>query len=330
VAARLERRPWPRRSVALTGALFAAAVAYGAVRTRQVDAEAARAEKLKVGLVQVNVGGFENMQGRGSVTERYRKATLELHAQGTQLVVWPEGALRAVVEVGANVGARLFPGVRQPLLFGATRLERDRTGEQLPYNSAFITDEAGVVTGSYDKSVLLVFGEYIPLGDTFPQVYRWLPMASHWGRGTSRAPLVLGDWRLGTYICYEDILPRFVRGIMAESGGRRPDAMVNVTNDSWYGDTVQPMEHLALAAFRAVEHRRALVRSTNTGISAVVDPAGRIVARTRQWREETLVAEIPRMSGETLYQRAGDVVGWAALATCGLAAWRRRRVARGP
>lgn len=320
---RREGRPLPRRTLAITGAVSLLSVLYGAVRTHQVDAEAAAAEKLKVGLVQVNVGGFENLQGQ--LMDHYREATRALHERGAGLVVWPEGALRPIVDVGVDIRERVLGGLSQPLLFGGTRVARDASGKRVPYNSAFLADASGRITASYDKTVLLVFGEYIPLGDTFPQVYEALPMASHWGRGTRTDPLVLGDWRLGTYICYEDILPRFVNGIMQPTGGRRPDVMVNVTNDSWYGDTVQPMEHLALAAFRTVEHRRALVRSTNTGISAIVDPAGRLVARTQQYKAETLLGEVPKMSGATVYEVVGDFAGWGALGIVGFAAMRRRR-----
>jgi apolipoprotein N-acyltransferase len=324
LVAQFEGQPRPRRTLMVAGALLAFVTLYGAVRTRQVDAEIARAEKLKVGLVQTNVGGFENVQGYGATVRRYVEGTRALNAQGAQLVVWPEGALRGTMKVGANIRETVLGGLSQPLAFGATRVDRDATGQRVPYNSAFLADAEGRVVGSYDKSVLLVFGEYIPLGETFPKFYEWLPMASHWGRGRSTAPLVLGDWRLGTFICYEDILPRFVQGIMQPTAGRRPDVMLNLTNDSWYGDTVQPIEHLALASFRAIEHRRALVRSTNTGISALVDPAGRVVAKTNQYREETLLGEVPRMAGETPYQRVGDVVGWAALLLLASALPRRR------
>lgn len=324
--ARLSGQALPRRALALTAAAALSAVVYGGVRVAQVDAQVAAAPKLKVGLVQTNVGGFENTLGRAQSVRRYTTATRALHEQGVDLVVWPEGALRNVVEVGADIRGPVLDGMAQALLFGATRVGADRHGERVPYNSAFLADATGRVLASYDKTVLLVFGEYVPGGDWFPQIYRWLPMASHWGRGVSTDPLVLGDWRLGTFICYEDILPRFVDGLMQPTGGRRPDLMVNVTNDSWYGDTVEPLEHLALASFRTVEHRRALVRSTNTGISALVDPVGRVVAKTRTYREELLVGEVPKMSGTTVYEALGDVAGWGSLGLlAGVFARSRRR-----
>jgi apolipoprotein N-acyltransferase len=111
-------------------------------------------------------------------------------------------------------------------------------------------------------------------------------------------------------ICYEDILPAFVRTLWRAAGPA--EVLINVTNDSWYGDTQQPLIHLALATFRSIETRRAMIRSTNTGISAIVDPVGRIVARTGQWTQETLVAEVPviRDGGSPLYMRVGDAYGW--------------------
>ena len=91
---------------------------------------------------------------------------------------------------------------------------------------------------------------------------------------------------------------------------RIPDVMFNLTNDSWYGKTTEPMEHLALASFRSIEHRRSLVRSTNTGISAFVDPVGRIVTRSGIWTRETLVDRVPMMQGRTVYALLGDWIGW--------------------
>ena len=102
--------------------------------------------------------------------------------------------------------------------------------------------------------------------------------------------------------------------------GRIPEAMFNLTNDSWYGNTVEPMEHLTLASFRAIEHRRPLVRATCTGISAIIDPVGRITHRSGQWTKETLIGRIPMMHGRTAYAILGDWAGWlcAILALFGI------------
>jgi apolipoprotein N-acyltransferase len=194
------------------------------------------------------------------------------------------------------------------------------------YNSAVLADGTGRIAGMYDKMVLVPFGEYIPFGDIFPWLYAWSPYSGRFWKGENREPLLLNGRALSVSICYEDIFPGQVRMLMQGGGGRRiPEAMFNLTNDSWYGDTVEPMEHLVLASFRSIEHRRPLVRSTNTGISAVVDPVGRIVQRTAQWTRASLAARIPLMEGRTVYAAAGDWIGWVCAAVSLLAITRALR-----
>jgi apolipoprotein N-acyltransferase len=132
---------------------------------------------------------------------------------------------------------------------------------------------------------------------------------------------MLGRHVLSVSICYEDIFPGHIRMLM--SGGRFrqvPEAMFNLTDDSWYGNTVEPMEHLVLASFRAIEHRRSLIRATNTGVSAIIDPVGRIDHRIVQWTRGTLVGRVPMMQGRTVYAVLGDWMGWlcALLALLGI------------
>lgn len=113
-------------------------------------------------------------------------------------------------------------------------------------------------------------------------------------------------------ICYEDIFPGQVRSLMRGGADRPiPQVLFNLTNDSWYGNSNEPVEHLALASFRSIEHRRSLVRATNTGISAFVDPVGRIVTRSGICTKETLVGRVPMMQGCTVYALLGDWIGWA-------------------
>ena len=181
-------------------------------------------------------------------------------------------------------------------------------------NTALLTDATGRILGSYDKSVLVPFGEYIPLGDWFPSLYSWSPYTSRFWPGESEEPLALGRHLLSVSICYEDIFPGKIRSLMRGGRERRtPEAMFNLTNDSWYGNSSEPMEHLALASFRCIENRRALVRATNTGVSAFVDPVGRIVSRTGVWTRGSLVDRIPLLQGDTVYSRFGDWIGWLCI-----------------
>jgi apolipoprotein N-acyltransferase len=129
------------------------------------------------------------------------------------------------------------------------------------------------------------------------------------------------DWRLTTLICYEDIIPGFVRRAVSEGD---PHLLVNITNDSWFGDSNEPWIHLALAQFRAVEHHRYLVRATNSGVSAVVDPLGRVVTRSGVFERASLHAEVAMLQGATVYQMAGDWPGWLGLAWTLFALFRRR------
>jgi len=180
--------------------------------------------------------------------------------------------------------------------------------------------------------VLVPFGEYIPFGDTFPQFYSWSPYSGRFWRGENIEPLKLNGRAISVNICYEDIFPGHVRLLMQGGRDQRiPDAMFNLTNDSWYGDTVQPMEHLVLASFRSIEHRRTLVRSTNTGISAIIDPVGRIDLRTSQWTKASLAGRVPLMQGRTVYAVLGDWIGWvcAAVVVIGIGrAGRTRKLAK--
>ena len=114
---------------------------------------------------------------------------------------------------------------------------------------------------------------------------------------------------ISAFICYEAIFPDLVR----EFVGRGAQLLVNITNDGWYGRTSAPYQHFAMAKFRAVENERYLVRAANTGITAVVDPHGRVLERTELFEPTVLVRDVPLLAGSTFYTRHGDVFAWACL-----------------
>jgi apolipoprotein N-acyltransferase len=305
------RRPW--QPAVVFAAVAAMAIAYGAVRINMVDRSAASAGSLAVGVVQTNRGAGEKHWDQDLFLREHQEMSRELvKAQPLDIIVWPESVLS--VRLASREGmipASLLGDLHTPLLFGAI-VQTDERGERRMYNSALLVDGTGRIVGTYDKMMLVPFGEYIPFGDTFPLLYSWSPYSGRFWRGKITSPLDLNGHALSVNICYEDIFPGQVRMLM--QGGRDhriPEAMFNLTNDSWYGNTVEPMEHLVLASFRSIEHRRALVRSTNTGISAIVDPAGRIARRTNQWTKASLTGRIPLMQGRTVYAVLGDWIGWA-------------------
>jgi apolipoprotein N-acyltransferase len=233
------------------------------------------------------------------------------------LVIWPESvSLYPLSRKLKRLPRDLFGYTRKPLLFGTITAEK-RNGEIQKYASALLADEQNNVLGIYDKRILVPFGEYIPFGDIFPVLYKLLPYTSRLRSGKSSLPLPFGEYSLSLNICYEDLFYGLVRQNMTADiprGKAPPHAIINLTNDSWYGDTTEPLEHLVLASFRSIEHRRALVRATNTGISAIVDPVGRLEKRTGQWTQETLVGEVPMMTGRTIFSHAGNWFGWSITA----------------
>jgi apolipoprotein N-acyltransferase len=288
---------------------------------------------LAVGVVQTNRGAGEKHVDQALFLREHQEMSRELvKARPLDIVAWPESILGISFTSREGVlPAGLLGDLRTPLLFGAI-IQTNEQGERRIYNSAVLADAAGRIAGTYDKMVLVPFGEYIPFGDTFPQFYSWSPYSGRFWRGENEEPLKLNGRAISVNICYEDIFPGHVRMLMQGGRDQRiPDAMFNLTNDSWYGDTVQPLEHLVLASFRSIEHRRTLVRSTNTGISAIIDPVGRIDLRTSQWTKASLAGRVPLMQGRTVYAVLGDWIGWvcAAVALIGIGrAGRARKLAR--
>ncbi len=308
----LEKRRIATRQILVLTGVIAAVLVYGQIRIRAVDQQAAAADKLTIGLIQSNRGAGDKRQDPEGLLREHQEMSRELAArQPLDLIVWPEGILG--IRMRSRDGS-LPPGAlgdtHIPTLFGAI-LHSSADSAARPYVSALLADGSGQILGSYDKMILVPFGEYIPFGETFPSLYSLAPLTGRFQPGKNPEPLPLGRYLLSVNICYEDIFPGQIRSLMrGVHDGRIPDVLINLTNDSWYGKSTEPIEHLALASFRSIEHHRSLVRSTNTGISAFVDPAGRIATRSGIWTRETLVDRVPMMQGRTLYALLGDWIGW--------------------
>jgi apolipoprotein N-acyltransferase len=157
-------------------------------------------------------------------------------------------------------------------------------------------------TARYDKVHLVPFGEYVPFKQVFSFAGGLTKEVGDFSRGTSRAPLAAGSEKLGVFICYESIFPDEVRQFA--NGGAQ--AFVNVSNDGWYGDSGAYAQHLKQARMRAIENERWLLRDTNTGVTASIDPYGRIVATVPRKVRTALIAPYALVTETTFYTRHGD------------------------
>jgi apolipoprotein N-acyltransferase len=299
--------------------VVALTLVYGVIRIGQIEGVMKRAPKLRVGIAQSNMGIYQKWDDPREGLRRHRDLSAELQEQGVDMLVWPESAYvyripRSERDLKTRVlGRRLHT----PLLFGAVTSDDDRV-----FNTAVMMDGDGRVLGRYDKTYLLAFGEYLPFGDTFPVLYDWSPNSSRFEAGTSLDPIRFRDWAISILVCYEDILPRFTRDLVRHG---RPHLLVNMTNDAWFGDTNEPHIHLALAALRSVEHRRYLIRATNTGVSAFVDPVGRVYRKGPTFDVAKLRATVGMIRTTTVYGHIGDTIGWASVAGVGWLIWATRR-----
>lgn len=309
VEARMERRRVVALRWAVPVAAFFLVLGYGLIRIGQVDVEIAAARRITVGLVQTNHRAGDKRSRPEEVVGRHQEMTREMIGRqpGIDLVVWPETVLFSEARDLGRIQDTLAP--LRPMVTGT--MIRETHGQF--FNSALAIDPEGGLVGRFDKTRLIPFSERIPLVDIFPQLRRLHPTGVMVERGTEFANLEVAGVTLLPMICYEDIMPGFVREMWRRAGPT--GLLLNVSNDSWFGDSHEPLMHLALASFRSIETRRALLRSTGAGISAFVDPVGRIVSRTGQWREEVLVGEVAVIEGgaTTPYLRNGELVGWICL-----------------
>ncbi|MBX3264848.1 MAG: apolipoprotein N-acyltransferase [Labilithrix sp.] len=308
------------------------ALLYGAVRISMVNGRVAAAEEVRVGYVQGNMGLMAKRENPGEGLRRHKQMTAALRDKGADLVVWSETSAtfptrEDLATQGHFYRDRFAASLGVPTIFGAVLYRVDPDRERW-FNTAISTDVKGELRGRYDKQYLLAFGEYLPFGDTFPILYKWSPHSGRFSPGKSIEPLIVDvrgvEHKVTALICYEDILPGFTNRAVSYAD---PELIVNMTNDAWFGDTTEPWQHLALAKLRAIEHRRFLVRSTNSGVSAIIDPNGAVVEGTLStpFKAESHDAVIRWMRGGTAYELLGDVPWYAVSLGIAVAAFRRRR-----
>jgi len=293
-------------------AATAALLLLGFFLSTRFTGELARAEKVKIGLIQGN-NSLEERAARDQLRENLddhvvlsRKAL----SDGAQLLIWPETVMTDwTLATLSNVRGTRFdpaPDLNAPLLYGDLSYRPNGTPKPALYNSARLIDSGGKVLGAYQKRVLMPFGEYLPLESLFPFLRSFATTTGDFTSGASSHPLKVSigsaEARIVPLICYEDLVPEL--GAEGVAGGG--NVFVNITNDAWYGDTAAPWQHLLLAQWRSIEMRRTLLRATNTGITTAVLPTGELGPTLATFQKGAIVIDTPLLTVRTLYSQLGD------------------------
>jgi apolipoprotein N-acyltransferase len=232
----------------------------------------------------------------------------------TDLIVWPESPA-PFEDVDSNfvsAVSRLARVARVPLIVGNIGLEINaalRPG-YIPYNRASFIAPDGTYVGHYDKMHLVPFGEYTPYRHLFFFAKNLLNEVGLFEPGRQRAVFSTGAHRYGTFICYESIFGDEVRQFVKQGA----DVLVNISNDGWYGDTSAAWQHLNMARMRAIENHRWVLRATNTGVTAAIDPYGRVTSAAPRHIRTALRAGFGYQTDLTFYAAHGDLFAY----TCAL------------
>jgi len=324
------RKPWLAPVMALS--LLVAMGVFGAIRLARHPTAMVAQVKLRIMQPNLQQDVKFNYAAKAEVMQKY--LTLSDRASGPQstgvrdasILIWPESAFPffltreadAMAEIAGLLpqGTVLITGsVRAPDLPPGTRITR-------AYNSVYVIDHEGSVLSVYDKLHLVPFGEYLPFQDWMEKLGivqltkvqgGFIPGQQRRALEIPRAPRAL------PLICYEAIFP----GNIAARDDR-PGWMVNLTNDGWFGFSTGPYQHLQQARLRAIEEGLPMVRAANTGISAVIDPVGRIVAQLGLGIEGVLDSSLPAAIAPTIYARTGDIPAAIVIAAAVIFVIRRR------
>lgn len=311
-------------AVVSAAALLVCWAGAGAILLRRIDP--AEGEPFRAAMLQPDISTEMRWSPETTflIYERMMRMTEEAADAGASVIVWPESTVpltflrhefyrRGVEEISARRGADIILG---------SVAEDDQDAEKI-WNAAYLVHE-GETKGRYDKLHLVPFGEYVPLRRVIFFAEKLVRAVGEFQFGTNDRPLG-GKHRYGPAICYEAIFPQ-ITSSQVRSGA---DVLVTITNDGWFDRTAAPRQHLDAARLRAVETDRWLLRAATTGISAVVDPAGRTVEELEVGRQGTIVADVTARQSQTVYVRFGDWIAWVACATATGAVllpwWRRRR-----
>ena len=337
----LFRRGKPRVQAVCLSALTAVMITvfvFGTIRLQQLKDEPSQGS-FRVAMVQGNIP--QSLKWDPNFLPQsfkvYQDESVAAAKHGVDLVVWPEAAAAFMFQPDDNYPAQLANdaeyrnallnlarSIKTPILFGAPALT-ERDGEYGFYNRADLVSADGEVMAHYDKINLVPFGEYVPAHKLFGSlVNRVVEGFGDLVPGTKQTLFDEKGAKLGVLICYESVFPNLTR-LEVNKGA---DVLVNITNDAWYGDSSAPYQALAMAAMRSVETKVPMIRTANTGVSAIIKPSGEITDRTPTFKRGTEIEDVSWRPVRTVYTIVGDLFSEIcfALTVIGvLLAWFRPR-----
>jgi apolipoprotein N-acyltransferase len=315
-------RPWHALAAVISALVIALALfGYGRYRLNLYDQRANSDQALDntiektIAFIQASVPQDQKWDPkfRDQILSRFDYLLNQASKAKPWLVIWPETAVPFIYGLDAietNWLDQTITRYKLPMLVGLASGDYDPDGTLRLHNRAWLIDGFKVI-GSYDKTHLVPFGEYIPLADVLP-ILKWpflkglLGAAGTYSPGHKKPVMIYDGIQLGQMICFESIFPY----LSYERAREGSDLLVVTTNDAWFGLTMAPDQHLAHSVMRVVETRLPLVRAANNGISAVIAPTGRILNRSTQNEIQTYVwpVKILKDSPKTIFSRGGHLV----------------------
>lgn len=300
-------------------ALLSLTLVYGMLRMDNVDKEVSGWSAMKVGIAQGSIDQSVKWDGgyQQKTLDIYKDLTSKAGRENARLVIWPETAIPFYFEAekirDGFVGSIMRDAGTYVLTGSPSYNYNPVSAEVSYYNSVYLLSPAGEALGRYDKIHLVPFGEYVPLRSILP-FKKLTAGVGDFNEGPGPVPIMFEGGGIGTLVCFESIFPEIARGAVKNGA----TMLANLTNDAWFGYTSAPYQHFGMAVFRAVENKSYLVRAANTGISAVIDPNGRIRKETRLFERTVIVDEIRLRQGDlTFYSRYGDAFAWACAVISG-------------
>ncbi len=309
IAAPRSRLVW--LGVAATMVISISHFGYGCWRESQPLEQ--RSEQLRVALIQGDIDQGQKWapENQQFTIDRYQQLSIQAMQNHPDLLIWPEAATPFFLQEQSALAARvkqLPKRLETALLVGSPSYTLLPSGQYQYFNSAFLFSASGKKLGRSDKIHLVPFGEYVPLEPFLAFIDKLVVGVGDFSPGKIQ-PLPLNGHTLGVLICYEAIFPELAREYVREGSS----LLVNLTNDAWFGHSSAPYQLLAMTRFRAIENRIWIARAANTGISALISPAGRVVLSGPIFEPLQLSGLVGLGAQPTFYTRFGDIFAYICL-----------------